>query len=165
MSNYHDSNKRIAKNTAFLYVRMLFVLLVNLYVSRVLLDALGVTDYGIYVVVTGFVTLFGFVNATLASTMQRYYNYTGTQDAVNGIRNVYMLYSCIDSSRCSAPDGDCRAMVYVSLYCDTCRALRSRTFPFSDISIDLGLDYPPDTIYGLGDSQGENGIFCLGEYH
>jgi O-antigen/teichoic acid export membrane protein len=89
MSNYHDSNKRIAKNTAFLYVRMLFVLLVNLYVSRVLLDALGVTDYGIYVVVTGFVTLFGFVNATLASTMQRYYNYTGTQDAVNGIRNVY----------------------------------------------------------------------------
>jgi O-antigen/teichoic acid export membrane protein len=53
------------------------------------LEALGVTDYGIYVVVTGFVTLFGFVKVTLASTMQRYYNYAGTTNSSQGIQEVF----------------------------------------------------------------------------
>ncbi len=54
------NNKRITKNTIFLYIRMFFVLIINLYTSRVLLNALGVEDYGIYNVVAGFVALFGF---------------------------------------------------------------------------------------------------------
>ena len=58
------SNKRIAKNTIFLYIRMLFVLIVSLYTSRVVLNTLGVVDYGIYNVVSGFVVLFSFLNAT-----------------------------------------------------------------------------------------------------
>ena len=75
-----DNNKRIAKNTAFLYIRMLFVLFVALYTSRVVLNTLGVEDFGVYNVVAGFVTLFGFFNATLSSSMQRFYNYEGIND-------------------------------------------------------------------------------------
>ena len=89
MTDYQANNKKIAKNTAFLYVRMFFVLFVNLYISRILLDAFGVTDYGVYVVITGFVTFFSFLNATLASTMQRYYNYSGTKHAAQGVQDVF----------------------------------------------------------------------------
>lgn len=84
-----DNNKRIAKNTAFLYIRMLFVLFVSLYTSRVVLNTLGVEDFGVYNVVAGFVTLFGFFNATLSSSMQRFYNYEGINDQVNGYHRVY----------------------------------------------------------------------------
>lgn len=89
MLNSQPNNKRIAKNTLYLYIRMLFVLLVNLYMSRVLLGTLNVTDYGTYVVVAGFVTLFGFFNTTLSSTMQRYYNYAGTQYSEAGLQEVF----------------------------------------------------------------------------
>lgn len=68
---------------------MLLVLVVNLYISRVLLETLGISDYGTYVVVAGFVTLFGFFNATLASTMQRYYNYLGTKNQKEGLEKVF----------------------------------------------------------------------------
>ena len=50
----NDNNKRIAKNTAFLYIRMLFVLFVSLYTSRVVLNTLGIEDFGVYNVVAGF---------------------------------------------------------------------------------------------------------------
>lgn len=68
---------------------MFFVLIVNLYISRALLETLGVSDYGTYVVVAGFVTMFGFFNATLASTMQRYYNYIGTKNQKEGLKRVF----------------------------------------------------------------------------
>lgn len=82
-------NKTISKNTAFLYLRMLFVLFVSLYTSRVVLNTLGVVDYGVYNVVAGFVSLFSFLNATLASSMQRFYNYEGTLSPTDGYNNVY----------------------------------------------------------------------------
>lgn len=89
METIQQNNRRIAKNTSFLYIRMLFVLVINLYISRALLDNLGVSDYGTYVVVAGFVTMFGFFNATLSSTMQRYYNYIGTKGKQEGLKNVF----------------------------------------------------------------------------
>ena len=52
-----SKNKRLAKNTLLLYVRMIFVMLVALYTTRIILKALGVVDYGIYNVVAGFVSL------------------------------------------------------------------------------------------------------------
>ncbi len=82
------SNKRIAKNTLFLYIRMFFVLAVSLYTSRVILHTLGVSDYGVYNVVAGFVSMFGFLNVTLAASMQRFYNYEGTADSQRGYRKV-----------------------------------------------------------------------------
>ena len=84
-----QDNRRIARNTLYLYIRMFLVLVVNLYISRVLLHTLNVVDYGTFTVVAGFVTLFGFFNATLSSTMQRYYNYAGTQDGERGLQQVF----------------------------------------------------------------------------
>lgn len=68
---------------------MFLVLVVNLYISRELLGTLGISDYGTYVVVAGFVTMFGFFNATLASTMQRFYNYLGTKYKQEGLEKVF----------------------------------------------------------------------------
>ena len=62
-----EQNKRIAKNTLLLYFRMLITMLVSLYTSRVILQTLGVSDYGLYNVVGGVVTMFTFINGTLAS--------------------------------------------------------------------------------------------------
>ncbi len=59
MSNYSsDSNKRIAKNTLLLYFRIVFMLVVSLYTSRVIFNALGVEDFGIYNMVGGVVAIF-----------------------------------------------------------------------------------------------------------
>lgn len=66
------NNKRIAKNTLLLYVRTLFIMLVTLYTSRVVLNTLGVTDYGVYNVVGGVVAMFGFINGSMSSATQRY---------------------------------------------------------------------------------------------
>lgn len=85
-----QDNKRLAKNTAFLYVRMFFVLIVSFYTSRVVLQALGVDDFGIYNVVAGFVSLFGFFNATLSSSMQRFYNFEGAKNKARGYHEVYV---------------------------------------------------------------------------
>ena len=65
-------NRRIAKNTMFLYFRMLFVMGVYLYTSRVVLRTLGFEDYGLYNVVGGIVTMFTFLNSSLGSATSRY---------------------------------------------------------------------------------------------
>ncbi len=67
-----DNNKRIAKNTLLLYFRMLFMMAVSLFTSRVVLNTLGVEDYGIYNVVGGIVAMFGFINGSMSSATQRY---------------------------------------------------------------------------------------------
>ena len=74
MSAQLVTNKRIAKNTLVLYVRMLLLMLVSLYTSRVILEALGVEDFGIYNVVGGVVSLLGFFTSSLTNTSQRYLN-------------------------------------------------------------------------------------------
>ena len=69
------NNNRIAKNTLLLYFRMLFLMLITLYNSRVILDALGVEDYGIYNVVGGFVSMFALISAALTSASSRFLNF------------------------------------------------------------------------------------------
>lgn len=64
--------QRIAKNTFMLYFRMLLTMLVTLYTSRVVLEILGVEDFGIYNVVGGIVVMFSFLNGTMASATQRF---------------------------------------------------------------------------------------------
>lgn len=71
-----DTNKRIAKNTLLLYFRMLFMMGVALYTSRVVLNTLGVEDYGIYNVVGGIVGMFGFINGSMSSATQRYITFS-----------------------------------------------------------------------------------------
>ena len=58
-------SKRIAKNTGFLYIRMLLIMAVTLYTSRVILNALGADDYGLYNLVGGIVSMLAFLNGTL----------------------------------------------------------------------------------------------------
>lgn len=65
-------NKRIAKNTLYMYFRMIFVMVVSLFTSRVVLHTLGVEDYGTYQVVGGVVALLAFVNVTLGSGTSRF---------------------------------------------------------------------------------------------
>lgn len=75
MSTFQETklnNKKIAKNTMMLYIRMVFVLLVTLYTSRVVLKALGVEDYGLYSVVGSVVTFLGFLNTSMAAASQRF---------------------------------------------------------------------------------------------
>lgn len=69
------NNKRIAKNTLFLYIRMLLVMAVSIYTTRVVLDILGVTDYGIYNVVGGVVAFLGFLNSSMANAVQRFLSF------------------------------------------------------------------------------------------
>ena len=72
MSDNSQNNKRIAKNTMFLYIRMLFTMGVTLFTSRVILQTLGVEDYGIYSVVGGIITMFAFINGGMVSATQRF---------------------------------------------------------------------------------------------
>ena len=66
------NNKRIAKNTLMLYVRTLFTMAVSLYTSRVVLNTLGVTDYGVYNVVGGVISLLGFMTGSMGAASSRY---------------------------------------------------------------------------------------------
>ena len=84
-----QSNKRIAKNTLFLYIRMAIVMAINLYVTRVVLDVLGVSDYGIYNVVCGFVSMFGFLNTSMANGIQRFYNFELGKNGEDAVVKVY----------------------------------------------------------------------------
>lgn len=67
-----SNNKRIAKNTMLLYVRMLLIMAVSLYTSRVILSALGETDFGIYNVVGGVITMFSVLSGSLSAAISRF---------------------------------------------------------------------------------------------
>lgn len=78
-----SSNKRIAKNTMFLYFRMILIMGVTIYTSRVVLDKLGVEDYGLYQVVGGVVGMLSFINGTLSIGSMRFLTYElGRKDEV-----------------------------------------------------------------------------------
>lgn len=89
MTDALTRNKRIAKNTAYLYVRMLLVLLINLYITRAVLNNLGVVDYGIYNVVAGFVSMFAFLNTSMNTGVQRFYNYEKGKGKAHSQKAVY----------------------------------------------------------------------------
>lgn len=74
-STLHIDNKRIAKNTLLLYIRMVITMLIGLFSVRIVLRVLGETDYGIYNVVGGVITMLAFLNNSLASTTQRFLSF------------------------------------------------------------------------------------------
>lgn len=83
-----NNTTRIFKNTLFLYFRMLLVLGVSLYTSRVVLDKLGATDFGIYNVVGGLVASFSFISGTMIESTQRYLNFEIGKKNEDGARKV-----------------------------------------------------------------------------
>ena len=84
MQQAEPSTRRIARNTLMLYLRTLLSVVVGLYVSRVVLQTLGVEDYGIYGLVGGIVTMFGFLNTSMEGTTSRFITYDlGLNNAEN----------------------------------------------------------------------------------
>ena len=84
-----QGTKRIVANTTFLYIRLVFVLLISLFTVRIVLKSLGVIDYGIYNVVCGFVSMFGFFNTAMTNGVQRFYNYELGKNGCKAVSRVY----------------------------------------------------------------------------
>ncbi len=90
--NEHIGNKkRIAKNTIVLYIRMIVVLFISLYTSRIVLQALGFDDYGLYNVVGGVVTLFAFLRSSMSSSTQRFLAYEMGSGTADSLRRVFSV--------------------------------------------------------------------------
>lgn len=92
-SELHQGNAagRLARNTIYMYIRMVVVMLVALYTSRIILRTLGIADYGIYNVVGSIVIMFNSVKTIFSSSTQRFINYElgkGNQDALNLVFNL-----------------------------------------------------------------------------
>ena len=90
-----ENNKRIAKNTLFLYFRQLLVMAVSLYTVRVVLAALGEEDYGIYNVVGGFVTMFNILSGALSIAISRFITYEMGQPDMTVSRLQHIFSSSI----------------------------------------------------------------------
>ena len=90
MGNSHiEDNKRIAKNTIMLYIRMMFGMLVSFYTSRVILNALGVEDYGIQNVVGGFVSMFSLISMSLSSSVGRFLTFELGKGDYESLKKVF----------------------------------------------------------------------------
>lgn len=89
MSNYSSENKRIAKNTLALYARTIIVMLVSLYVSRALLEKLGVNDFGVYSVVGSIVILFSFLDNALTQSSQRFLTVSLGEGDLDKMKRVF----------------------------------------------------------------------------
>lgn len=84
-----DNNKRIAKNTMLLYVRMLFIMIISLYTSRINLQSLGVENFGIYNVVGGVVALFSVFSGSLSVSISRFITYELGKGNTEKLRKVF----------------------------------------------------------------------------
>ena len=82
-------NQQIARNSIFMSIRMIIVLILTLYTTRIVLSALGVIDYGIYNVVCGFVAMFSFLNVSMSNGIQRFYNYELASNGTSGAEKVF----------------------------------------------------------------------------
>ena len=83
------NKKRIAKNTFMLYIRMLFLMVVNLYTSRVILQALGVEDYGVYNAIAGFIAMFSMVSSAIAGAISRFITFVLGQGDKDKLKKVF----------------------------------------------------------------------------
>lgn len=89
VSTHSSNNKRLAKNTIVLYIRMVFVILISLYMSRLILDTLGVDDYGIYNVVGGFVTMFSLLSGSLSNSISRFITFELGRGDLEKLKKVF----------------------------------------------------------------------------
>lgn len=90
-SNISSNNKTLAKNTLFLYFRMLLTMLIGLYTSRVVINVLGISDYGIYNVIGGIVAIFASLNGAMASASSRYITfYIGRNDQTQ-LKHIFSI--------------------------------------------------------------------------
>ena len=94
--NSITNKKRIAKNTVFLYIRMIITMVVSLFTTRVVLQTLGVEDYGIYQTIGGFVMLLGYLNGALSAGSSRFLTYELGTGNTTKLRDTFSsVFGCI----------------------------------------------------------------------
>ena len=86
-----NNYKRMAKNASMLYIRMLLTMAVTLYTSRVIMQTLGVEDFGIYNVVAGFVTMLGFLHGAMSSATQRFIAFELGQPDIKNLPAIFSM--------------------------------------------------------------------------
>src|SRR5580693_8639926 len=86
-----NTNKRIAKNTLMLYFRMLLSMGVTLYTSRVILNSLGIQDFGIFNVVGGIVVMLGFLNNAMTASTQRFLTFEIGRNNLEQLKKVFSM--------------------------------------------------------------------------
>lgn len=89
MTEQAENTKRIAKNTLMLYVRTIFTMLVSLYTSRVILNTLGVSDFGINNVVGGVVSMFSVISSSLSLSIGRFITFELGHGDINKLRRIF----------------------------------------------------------------------------
>ena len=89
MTNTSENNKRIAKNTLLLYFRTLLIMAITLYTSRVILNALGVEDYGIYNVVGGVVAMFSLISGSLSNAISRFITFELGRGDIKKLNTIF----------------------------------------------------------------------------
>lgn len=102
MQDTAANNKRIAKNTLFLYIRMGISMIISLYTSRAILQILGVVDMGVYNVVGGITSIFSWLSGSLSNCTQRFLNFEigiGSEQKINNIFNqnfwIFSIFALI----------------------------------------------------------------------
>lgn len=86
-----DNNKRIAKNTILLYFRMFLTMAITLYTSRIVLNVLGIENFGIYNIVGGIVILFSFLNNAMANATQRFLNFELGKQEHSAVERIFSM--------------------------------------------------------------------------
>lgn len=89
MENNQSKSKRIIKNTLMLYVRMILTMVISLFTSRIVLQTLGVEDYGIYNVVGGVVTMFSFFTSSLSAAISRFITFELGKKNVEKLSTIF----------------------------------------------------------------------------
>lgn len=92
-----SANKRIAKNTIYMYIRLFATMVIGLYTSRLVLEILGVSDYGLFAVVGGVLAMFTFISSSLSSATSRFLNAEmGRNGDLNATYNInFLLHLCL----------------------------------------------------------------------
>ena len=99
MSNQVSDNKRIAKNAILMYIRMGITMVVGLYTSRIVLQQLGVEDYGLYNVIGGIIAMFGFLNGSMINATSRFITFYLAKNDSKMLNNIFsmtfLIHLCI----------------------------------------------------------------------
>ena len=87
----NNNNKQIAKNTLFMYLRMGVTMFVGLYVSRIVLQQLGVEDYGLYNVIGGIIAMFSFINGSMVNVSTRFITVYLAKNDIKMLNNIFSM--------------------------------------------------------------------------
>lgn len=90
-----STSQRVIKNTMWLYLRMGASILVNVFTTRILLQALGASDYGLYNVVGGAITMLGFLTASMSTSTQRFISYTLGEGNEERLKSIFNNTLCV----------------------------------------------------------------------